>query len=178
MCFRRCLWLLLGAAHLATVVCGAGDYLPEQGRSVPGQALQAYAKLSGADGQYGFYAPEVGAPSRATFILQDNQGSTWSDSLQKATGAEARLRLEGSVECAFANGAAQQLPKVRQRLVKSWAATMLTRHPRAVSVTVVVEVCDIPTMAEYRDGLRPNWIVVYQCQVLRDTLVASERTMP
>jgi hypothetical protein len=178
MRFRRCLCLLLGATHLATVVCGAADCLPEQNRSVPVQVLQAYAKLSGADSQYGFYAPEVGASCRAKFILQDDQGSTWSDSLEATTYAEARLRLGGSVECAFANDTAQQLPKVRQRLVKSWAATMFTRHPRAASVTVVVEVRDIPTMAEYRGGLRPNWIVVYKCQVLRGPPVASERTMP
>src|SRR5262249_49107670 len=142
------------------------------------QVVQAYAKLSGADGQYGFYAPEVGAQYRARFILQDNQGNTRCDGLDEATCPEARLRLGGSVECVFANGTAEQVPKLRKRRVKSWAAAMFTRHPGAVTVTVVVEVWNIPTMAEYRDGLRPNWISVYHCQVLRDSLVDPEGAIP
>ena len=176
MHFRHCLWMLLGAAHLFAVVCGACDCLPEPSRSVPSHMVRWYAKLSGADSHYGFYAPEVGAEYRARFILQDQHGSTWGDIFEEAKSPEARLRQQGIVHLGFANAEAEESPDLRKSLVKSWAARMFTRHPSAVSLTVLVEVYDVPTMAKYRSGVRPTWAVAYQAQVHRDSSAAQERT--
>jgi hypothetical protein len=71
------------------------------------------------------------------------------------------------VDVAFANGEAEKSPESRMRLVKSWAAVMFTRHPNASSLTVVVEVYDVPTMAEYRAGSRPAWRIIYRAQLQR-----------
>lgn len=178
MRFRACLWTLLGAAHLIVVVCGAGGCLPERSNAPLAHLLRSYARLSGADSEYGFFAPEVGAEQRARFLLQDEDGATWSDAIDQANSPEARLRLLNIVEHPFMSGAAQELPAWRQQLVKSWAAALFSRHPRAVSLTVVVEAYDVPTMAEYRAGQAPSWKLVYEARVLRDWAAAQERTKP
>ena len=165
---RRCLWMLLGAAHLAAVICGAAHWLPERSTTGVGKAIAWYGRMSGADSQFGFFAPAVVSNYRTRFNLQNERGDTWPDRLEQTKSTEAALRLEGIVERAFANGAAEESAQRRERLVKSWAAAMFTRHPRAVSLTIVVEVYDVPTMAEYRAGLRPKWEVLYEGRVERE----------
>jgi hypothetical protein len=177
MRFRNCLWTLLGAAHLIVVVCGASGCLPERKSGPLAHLLRWYARLSGADSEYGFYAPDVGAESRARFILQDENGSTWTDALNQATSPEARLRLVSIVD-PFTGGAAQELPAWRRQLVKSWAARMFSRHPRAVSLTLIVENYAVPTMAQIRAGQRPSWMAVYQARIQRESANAEERTEP
>lgn len=178
MRFRRCVWTLLAAAHLVIVICGACQWLPERRAGPLAQMFRWYATMSGANSQYGFYAPEVGDHCRARFLLHDEADSTWCDSFEQMNSPEARLRLVGTAEAAFANGAAQESPARRERLVKSWAAAMFTRHPGAASLTVVVEVYDVPTRADYQAGSRPSWKVAYQAQVRRDAAVAQERIEP
>jgi hypothetical protein len=94
--------------------------------------------------------------------------------MDQANSPEVRLRLMSIIDYPFTSGAAAELPAWRQQLVKSWAATMFSRHPRAVSLTVMVEAYDIPTMAQFRAGLRPRWIVVYEAQVCRAADVAKK----
>jgi hypothetical protein len=137
-----------------------------------------YACMSGANSHYGFYAPNVGEQYRARFMLYDDQGLAWGDSFDDSNSPEARLRLGGSAASAFANGEAEKTPARRERLVKSWAAAMFTRHPSAVSLTVVVEAHDIPSMAEYRTGLRPSWNPVYEARVQRDSSADQKRIEP
>jgi hypothetical protein len=129
--------------------------------------------MSGAQTQYGVFAPEVGERYRPRFILKDGRGCSWPDSFEETISPEARLRLEGTADYAFANGAAEKSPDSRQRLVKSWAAAMFTRHPSALSLTVVVEAYHIPTMAGYRLGARPSWRVVYQARLHRDSTAVA-----
>lgn len=172
MRFRHLLWVLWAAAHLVLVICGACQTLPESSTNPLAQPVRWYGGLSGANSHYGFYAPEVGDEYRATFILRDFEGSSWRDTFMENKSPEARLRLGGSVEAGFANGAAEASPAARKRIVMSWAASMFTRHPSAVSLDALVEAHYIPTMAEYRAGLRPEWKVVYHAQVERDPIGA------
>ena len=169
MSFRTCFWTLLALGHLGVVLCGACDFLPDCSQGPAAQLVQWYGTMSGARSQYGFYAPEVGARYRPRFILQDDHEFTWCDSFAETASPEAQLRLEGTVEAAFANGAPEESPASRQRLIKSWAAVMFNRHPSASSLTVVIEVYDIPFMAEFRAGSRPSWRAVYEAQLRRDS---------
>src|SRR5262249_44898451 len=114
------------------------------------------------------YAPAVVALYRSRFVLENKRGASWSASLEKAKSPEAALRLQGMIECAFANGAAEESAPRRERLVKSWAATMFNCHPRAASLTIVVEACDAPTLAEYRGGRRAKWEIFYQARLKRE----------
>ena len=161
---RSKLAVLMGLTHLCAVVCGASHFEPSA--TPAGRAYGWYAEVSGCH-SYGFFAPRVGARHRARFLLQDDQGGTWSDVLDETNNREARLRLTGLVEDPFMNGSVTERPEMRQRLVRSWAATMFTRHPTASSVTIEVEACHIPKIAEYRAGSRPRWVRVYQARVQR-----------
>lgn len=171
-------WTVLAAVHLALVIAGAGQWLPEQrgGRWV--QALRWYATMSGANSQFGFYAPEVGDHCRARFVLQNARGDTWTDSFHERISPEVQLRLVGTAEAAFANGAAREAPARRERLVRSWAAAMFTRHPDAVTLMVVVEAYIVPTRADYRAGSRPTWKCIYQAQVQREAHAVQTGVKP
>jgi len=175
---RAFVWTLLAVAHLVVVVGGASNTLPQRSSGMPGETLRSYARVSGADSEYGFFAPAVGAEQRARFVLMDADGFTWSDSLDEAKNPEARLRLMNIVEHPFMSGAAAELPAWREQLVKSWAANMFSRHPRAVSLTVIVEAYAVPTMAEFRAGQTPNWMTVYVAQLQRAPSLAHERAQP
>ena len=169
MSHRRTLWLLSAAAHLAIVLCGACYCLPDYDQGSAAGLIRWYGTTSGAGSSYGFFAPEVGVPHRARFVLRDEQGGTWSDSFDRASTNEARLRLTGIVVTSFMSGDAYKSAQWREKLVKSWAATMFTRHSRAVELTVVVEAYDVPNMAAYRTGSRPGWQTVYEARLRRDS---------
>lgn len=175
---RRYLWTILGTGHLLAVVCGAGYCLPDRDLGPVAQVFRWYATMSGAENSFGFFAPEVGTTHRAKFLLRDDQGATWWDTFDQTSNSEARLRLTGIVDAAFMTPKAESEPAWRQRLVRSWAATIFRQHPRAVSLTVVVEAYDVPTRANYRAGSRPTWKVVYQAHVQRHAGAAQERTEP
>jgi hypothetical protein len=177
MCFQHWLWMLLAAAHLVMVVVGASGLLPDA-NSAPGHSVQWYARMSGADSRFGFYAPAVGSEYRARFVLHDQFGGTWRDVFEEAKSPEARLRQQGIINWGFESAAERDSSEVRQRLVKSWSTTMFKRHPSAVSLSVVIEVYDVPTMSEYRAGSRPSWKTLYQAQVQFDPSAAPERTAP
>ena len=169
MSHRRTLWLSLAAAHLAIVVCGASYCVPGYDQGTTAGLIRWYGTMSGAGSSYGFFAPEVGFPHRARFVLRDEHGITWSDSFDRASTNEARLRLTGIVETSFMSGDAYESAQWREKLVKSWAATMFTRHSRAVELTVVVEAYDVPSMTAYRTGARPGWQTVYEARMRRDS---------
>ena len=176
MPFRSYVLLLLAAGHLLTVVCGACYSLPDTKGRAAAQILRWYATMSGASSSYGFFAPAVGSPHRAKFLLTDEKGSEWWDVFDQAGSSEARLRLTGIVDGVFMSGDMDELPQWRKQLVKSWAATMFNRHPSAVSLKVVVEYYDVPTIAEYRAGSRSSWETVYRAQLQRHAPAAQMRT--
>lgn len=169
------LWIVLGAAHLVVVIVGASHLLPGRRTTGIGKAVECYGRMTGSGSQFSFYAPAVVARFRTRFILQDARGDTWTDSLEQTKNQEAGLRLEGMIERAFANGAAEESALRRERLVKSWGAAMFNRHSRAASLTIVVEVYDVPTMSDYRVGRRPSWETLYEARVEREP---AGRTRP
>jgi len=160
-------WTTLAAGQVVLVVCGAAGWLPDRRSGPAAEPLLWYAEMSGADNQYSFYAPEVGASYRARFTLRDSHGGYWPASFEDTATPEARLRLSEIAASGFANDAAREYPERRVQMVKSWAAAMFHRHPSATSLAVVVEAYDVPTMAEYRAGRHPEWVAVYRAEVQR-----------
>ncbi len=178
MSARVYLWLLLAAGHLAVVICGASHRIPDRHAAPSIQMFRWYATMSGASSSYGFFAPAVGSPHRARFQLKDESGHTWWDVFDEAGNSETRLRLTGIVDDAFMSGDTDESPEWRQHLVSSWAATMFSRHPNAVSLTVTVEAWFVPGMADYRAGSRQNWEEVYRGEVQRRSSVGEEGGQP
>jgi hypothetical protein len=76
-----------------------------------------------------------------------------------------RLRV-GSVVSTFPVDEGEEA--LRRDLLASWAGSMLGRHPEAQKVEVRVEAYDVPSMAEYRAGARPQWVLVYAETFVRD----------
>jgi hypothetical protein len=167
MSWRSRLAILMVIAHLSAVICGASYFAPS---AIPaGRTYRWYAEISGAGSSFGFFAPRVGARHRARFVLEDQQGGTWEEALDETGNPETRLRVTGLIEDPFMSGRATERPEMRGRLIRSWAATMFTRHPAAASVTIEVEAYDIPRIEDYRAGARPRWVKVYQARVHRHT---------
>src|SRR5262249_42632119 len=114
--------------------------------------VQLYGALSGVDNTYGFFAPDVGSQVRAAFILTDAHGRSWNESLEHGPTRECNLRLSGIVDSMFA------LSIEDDDQIDCWAAAMFGRHPTAETCTIRLQAFNVPTMAEYRAGKRPEWI--------------------
>src|SRR5262249_12677735 len=63
-------------------------------------------------------------------------------------GQEITLRLHSNTNMVSTVGDVQ---------MTQWAAEMFGRHPKAIAVSIEVQIYDPGTMQEYRDGNRPEW---------------------
>lgn len=167
--------LVLGAAatcHLILVSLGALQVSPG-GQGWVGRLVATYAALSGADNVYGFFAPSVGTIFRAKFAITDRDGATTTDVLERGASHEASRRMGYLVDMFWD---AEHDPKLQRSLVASWAGKMFTRHPEAKSITALLEVYFLPTMAEYRRGSKPGWDPYYQATFVRRSETTKEVT--
>jgi hypothetical protein len=60
-------------------------------------------------------------------------------------------------------------------MVASWAARAFGRHPAAREVIVTIEVFEVPTLPETRDGAAPEWETVYERAFRREASTTSSR---
>lgn len=155
--------LLLGVAavHLVCVALGALQ-VDLQSAGWLGRGLAYYGALSGADSGYNFFAPAVNALPWARFQITDAGGAARADVLESGANHEADLRAR-SILSLFLIVDDEAL---RRSLVASWAGKMFARHPDAESVVVRIEICDLPSMRQYRDGERPSWDLLYQAKLV------------
>ena len=143
---RHAIWTGLAAAHLLLVACGASKMVP--GLETPWQwGVRLYGSMSGATNSYGFFK-EVGSGCKASFTMTDADGNTWEDGLDRAGNREAWMRANGSI---------YMIIDLNDQLAASWAANMFARHPKAQQVYVQFDQFEPPSMADYRDGVRPDW---------------------
>jgi hypothetical protein len=134
-------------AQLALVFYSV-TYLPfPSNETFPGAAFNWYGAASGGSNRYGFFK-EVGSACRATFVMSDEEGHAWEDTLDHGITNEASLRYQGAMFI---------YPEWGEALSSQWAATMFGRHPTAYQVDVYFESMDVPTMEEFRAGKRPEW---------------------
>jgi hypothetical protein len=168
MSTRHIVRTVLAAAHLALAAwCASGRATFPDNRA--GQLLALYGTLSGAENQWGFFAPDVGWQVRPVFVLKDGAGRTWIDSIERGSNREANLRLGGIVDTMYA------LDEVDRNQIQSWAAAILGRNPEAVTLLVRIERYQIPTMAVYRRGERPEWAIVDTLTFSRAVEAAPDR---
>ncbi len=159
--------LVLAGGHLLLVVCGAVHW-PLLGHDNPaGRTLRVYGAMTGADYSYGFFAPGVGSQLRATFVLVDKEGRTWTDVVGDGASHEAGLRMGNAISWFY-------YPQSRPGVAASLAGTMFGRHPRAEQILVKVEFYHVPTMAEFRAGERPGWYPMYEAQFSRTNTPATK----
>ncbi len=148
----------LVAGHLGLVALGAMGIALPTALGPARLALGLYGTLSGADTRFKLFAPGVASQLRATFTMVDDAGHTWTDTLEEGSNREVQLRIDSIVTTFYD---AEFRPDLRRSFTASWAATMFGRHPDAKRVIARVDVYDLPTMDQYRRGLRPRWRNVY-----------------
>jgi len=147
--------LLMGACgcHLALVIAGAA-HLTARLHGRVASALRFYDAVSGAGDSYSFFAPAVGPELRARFVLTTPQGTRSEEVLGTGKNREVGFRL-GTLA-----GTVYVLTKrtdLRRAFLGALAANRLGAHPEASHVEVSIDAWEMPTMAEYRIGLRPRW---------------------
>jgi len=86
-----------------------------------------------------------------------------TDVLKKPESSEVDLRVGNLIGVFW-----WEDDEVHRALLASWASTMFTRHAGAERVVLSVEVCDVPSMAEYREGGRTAWHLLDRAVFSRD----------
>jgi hypothetical protein len=164
MRFQKYTWLTLGTVHLVLVAIGAG-HLSFWNLGEAGSWLQSYGEFTGSSRTYTFFAPGVADSVRARFDLYGEDGElVATDSLQPGTTREANLRVINIIEY-LQNDLDDN--NYRHLLALSWTGKMFARHPSAVSAVLRVETFDVPSMKEFREGLRYDWEPIYQAKFAR-----------
>jgi hypothetical protein len=154
-------WTAAALAHLALVVCGAVG-LELAGRGPALGIVAQYSDVSGADTQYGFFAPGVASQCRAVMTLRDAQGREWTDELADDPGTQFGWRTGSAID------ALPRTPdKLKRSLAGSWAAVLFGRHPDAALVVVDAQIEVVPTMERWREGARPEWKSLYTSTFVR-----------
>jgi hypothetical protein len=151
---RRLRFTIAWAVGHLIAVATAAAHLSLDSSKPPGNLVRAYGDLTGAANNYGFFAPAVASQIRARFLIAPAEGPSSVDTLE-VRRPETDLRLNTMLSF-FGVSEAQDL------LARSWAATMFGKHPEAVTVTVVADTFILPTMREYREGKRPQWVEFYR----------------
>jgi hypothetical protein len=147
---RHAVWSALAACHLGLVGLGAARLspLPPEGG---GRALASYGAFSGSGNAYGFFAPSVASQVRADCALYDLAGGSWAGGPEPDGNREVELRLS-TLRGQLA------VPEGRELLAASWATAELARRPEARLCVVQAQVYRMPSMADYRRGVRPTWL--------------------
>jgi hypothetical protein len=155
MTARHALATALAAMHLGLVVCGAVRLEPPAGPA--GSAVRLYGALSGADNGFGFFAPGVASQVRIGFTARGAAGPDRRVFLAEDLGGEVKLRMAALLGLFRDDDEA-----LRDVLAASWAGTVFGLNPDVHTVTVRVEMFDLPDMERYRRGERPHWVPIYE----------------
>ena len=131
--------------------------------------IAEYGALSGTDSSYGFFAPSVGTQLRVTFVLTDAAGNTTTDVLTTGVSKEADLRIGDMVAIFWMDD-----QDLKRGMAGSWAGRMLARHPESTRVVVHLDAYDLPTMAGYSEGKRPEWDPYYEAVFARRGSVPAD----
>ena len=161
---KRVLVMAACACHLALVVAGAA-HLTARLHGPVASGLRFYDALSGAGDSYSFFAPAVGPELRARFVLATPQGTRSEEVLGADKNREVGFRL-GTLA-----GTVYVLTKhtdVRRAFLGALAANRFGAHPEASRVDVSIDAWEMPTMAEYRIGLRPRWRALNEATFVRE----------
>lgn len=150
---RRIAWVAAACVHLALVLCGAFRVTPVSPKLLLGRVIEAYRDYSGASSAYGFFAPAVAAEWRVKFdACSDPRHCIPVE--EERVGHEARLLLV-TMDGAFAE------EQMRDFMAASYAARQFARLPHANVVLVKAAMYFVPSMRQFRRGVRPQWRNLY-----------------
>lgn len=170
MRIKENIWIGVALFHLVLVGLGAVRLTPHPEETL-GKILSVYGWLSGSSGVYNFFAPGVGQGIRVEFdLIEPKDNKKLTVALEGKTNREAELRTANIIEFMMQTVDDEVLRRI---LSASWAAKVLSRYPDKTAVTVRVETLDIPTMSEYRRGIRFDWAPLYEAKFSRPFLTSK-----
>jgi hypothetical protein len=149
----------IAVAHLAMVAYGAaGLHFPED--NLIGATLNYYSEMTGAAAGYGFFAPGVDSQIRAQFEISHSDGHSSLVQLESGRNSEFYLRTGDIIEN-FEDQDVDDPTKFQRDLSTSLSGTVFARYPDARSVTIHLDKFEAISMADYRNGQRPDWKRLY-----------------
>ena len=160
MRFKQSTVTCLVLLHLFSVAAFIWTDLPAHVPSKLNAALLLYKNLSGTFRDFTFFAPAVGSDFKAAFLLEDSDHRTRVINFV-TNNREADFRYRCLISSGMRNEAGRDL------FAQSWAALLLGSNPDAEKVTVAVKRFSLPTMADYRQGKRPQWQMIYVGEFIR-----------
>jgi hypothetical protein len=134
--------------HMLMVICGALNFAPWIGRGVLGDALVTYGDFTGSRYSYGFFAPNIPNQVLAVVTSSNEEGVDTVEVLGAGTG-EIDHRM-ATMMTFFTVVETDDLHAV------SLAGYAFGRHPEAAEVAVSLRCYKIPSMQDYRQGVRPS----------------------
>jgi hypothetical protein len=156
---RALLYSVLAGAHLALVCCGAFSWPVE---TIPGvgRFLGFYSRNSLASTSYGFFAHSFGGALRVSYSLSVTSEPPRKMYFDTDSNPEASLRM--SVLLAVLLKKSTDPIEFQRIVLASLAGSVLESRPDASGVRIEVESFNVPTMAEYRAGMRGEWVNRYR----------------
>ena len=152
---NKWIWGILLSMHFIFVIL---NILPQTLSGVKNEAvvnsIKTYMDVAGLYRGYGYFAPAVGSDVRAAFILTDSSGGkTFVDF--NTPSREVSLHYDCMIR------ESMRMPSVRDAFTRSWAAYVFNQYPHAAIVTVIAEMLDLPTMAQFVHGAKASWRIIY-----------------
>ena len=121
--------------------------------------LRLYQSLSGSFRDYRFFAPSVANDAKAGFLLKSKTGE-----LRVINFASTSKEINFRYNCIISS---MRDTRAQDLFARSWAAFLLGAYPDADSVAVAVKAFIIPSRADYRRGVQPDWRLVYASEFAR-----------
>lgn len=113
-----------------------------------------YRASTGLFRDYGYFAPSVASDARAAALLErPGEGSAFVPI--GSEHHEVSFRINNLIM-----GALKE-EKLRDTMLRSWAAALIGADARNTSARIVLQSYVVPTMLAYQDGQRPEWRTVY-----------------
>jgi hypothetical protein len=101
---------------------------------------------------------------RARFAISTPQGKLSEETLETGKGREVAFRLGNVAGTVYIVANHTEL---RRAFLGALATNRLGAHPEANLVQVSIEAWEMPTMAEYRVGVRPRWRSLHDATFVR-----------
>ncbi len=143
-----------------------GQTLPK--RNLFHEGLGAYLEVAGIQASYGFFAPHVPGAYELIFELHYSDGRVEYETPRVKTGA-GKLRIA----CLLDQIDWVENVDVRQGLIKSLMYAVWREHPDVSMVRAIFGIMSFPTAAEFAQGRKESYRVLYAYDVMQEPNRAS-----
>lgn len=167
---RYVFFALLAAAQLVLVICNTFGIPMGFGSSRLAQAVAYSKNLTGADSGFAFFASPIAGEVRAIFRLTDHDGNVRVQPITWSNSSEVNDRLRNAV------GSMANFQNIQGDVAASLAAVLFGKNPDVTTIEVLVDGQSLPSMQQYREGLRPEWLPIFRQTFKRTDIQPGNKT--